>query len=81
LNNCNKETRREIIYIIKNKNNDSGQVKKVAEIVTNSGGIKYATDKMNEFYNMAKNILYEFPESDARKGLEELVDFVINRKY
>jgi octaprenyl-diphosphate synthase len=81
LNNCNKETRREIIYIIKNKNNDSGQVKKVAEIVTNSGGIKYATDKMNEFYNKAKNILYEFPESDTRKGLEELVDFVINRKY
>lgn len=81
LNNCNKETRREIIYIIKNKNNDSGQVKKVAEIVTNSGGIKYATDKMNEFYNKAKNILYEFPESDARKGLEDLVDFVINRKY
>ena len=81
LKNCDKETRREIIYIIKNKNNDSSQVKKVADIVTKSGGIQYATDKMNEFYTRAKDILYQFPDDDSRKGLEDLINFVINRKY
>jgi octaprenyl-diphosphate synthase len=81
LKNCDKETRREIIYIIKNKNNDSSQVKKVAEIVTRSGGIQYASDKMNEFYNKAKDILYQFPDDESRKGLEDLINFVINRKY
>ncbi len=81
LKNCDKETKREIIYIIKNKNNDPSQVKKVAEIVTRSGGIQYATDKMNEFHNKAKQILYQFPNDDTRKGLEDLINFVINRKY
>ena len=81
LKNCDKATRREIIYIIKNKNNDSSQVKKVADIVTRSGGIQYASDKMNEFYNKAKDILYQFPDDDSRKGLEDLINFVINRKY
>ena len=81
LKNCDKETKREIIYIVKNKNNDSAQVKKVAEIVTRSGGIQYATGKMNEFYNNAKNILSQFDDNDSRKGLEDLINFVINRKY
>ena len=81
LKTCDKETRREIIYIVKNKNNDAAEVKKVAEIVTRSGGIQYATDKMNAFYKKAKDILYQFPENDSRKGLEDLVNFVINRKY
>lgn len=81
LKNCDNETRREIIYIIKNKNTDVAQVKKVADIVTKSGGIQYAADKMNEFYVQAKNILYQFPDNDSRKGLEDLINFVINRKY
>jgi octaprenyl-diphosphate synthase len=81
LKTCDKETRREIIYIVKNKNNDAPSVKKVADIVTRSGGIQYATDKMNEFYKKAKDILYQFPDDDSRQGLEDLVNFVINRKY
>jgi len=81
LKNCDKETKREIIYIVKNKNNDTAQVKKVAEIVTRSGGIQYATSKMNEFHNKAKDILYQFPNDDSRRGLEDLINFVINRKY
>ncbi len=81
LNNCTAAERKEIIYIIKNKNNSSIHVKKVAEMVAASGGIKYATDKMNEFYSKAKSILYELPENETRKGLEELVDFVKDRNY
>jgi octaprenyl-diphosphate synthase len=81
LKNCDKETRREIIYIIKNRNNNPASVKKVADIVTRSGGIQYATGKMNEFYNKAKDILYQFPDNESRKGLEDLISFVINRKY
>lgn len=81
LKNCDKATRREIIYIIKNKNTDPAEIKKVADIVTRSGGIQYATDKMNEFYAKAKDILYQFPNDDSRKGLEDLINFVITRKY
>jgi octaprenyl-diphosphate synthase len=81
LSNCDKATRKEIIYILKNKNNEANQVKKVAEIVSQSGGIKYATDKMNTYCNQAKEILNSFPESEARKGLNDMVNFIITRKY
>jgi octaprenyl-diphosphate synthase len=70
LKNCDKETRREIIYIIKNKNTDAAQVKKVADIVTRSGGIQYAADKMNEYYIKAKDILYQFPMMIQEKDLK-----------
>jgi geranylgeranyl pyrophosphate synthase len=36
---------------------------------------------MNEYYSRAKEILYQFPENESRKGLEDLVDFVIKRNY
>jgi geranylgeranyl pyrophosphate synthase len=29
----------------------------------------------------AKKALMEFPESEARKGLNDLINFTINRKY
>lgn len=81
LNNCDASTRREIIYIIKNKNKQTDTVKKVVDLVTRSGGIKYATQKMEEFYRKAKEVLSQFPESDTRKGLEDMIGFVIERKY
>jgi octaprenyl-diphosphate synthase len=81
LNNIDKETRRKIIYIIKNNNRDSKKVKWVIEQVEAAGGIEYAKEKMNGFKNEALEILNTFPESPARKGLQEMVVFVTDRKY
>jgi len=49
--------------------------------VNEAGGIKYATDKMNEYKSAALDILHQFPESPIRKGLEDLVLYVTDRKY
>ncbi|MGQ0738231.1 MAG: polyprenyl synthetase family protein [Bacteroidota bacterium] len=81
LNNIDKETRRKIIYIIKNNNRDRKKVKWVIDKVTQAGGIAYATEKMNEFRDEALSVLQEFPESPARKGLEDMVLYVTDRKY
>lgn len=81
LNQTDKETRRKIIYIIKNNNRDLGKVKWVIDKVTETGGITYATEKMNEFRKEALDILHGFPESPARKGLEDMVLYVTDRKY
>lgn len=45
LNNTDKETRRKIIYIVKNNNQDKAKVKWVIDQVTAAGGIRYATEK------------------------------------
>lgn len=81
LNNTDRETRRKIIYIVKNNNNDKEKVKWVIKKVVEAGGIAYATDKMNEYKREALAILYQFPESEVRQGLEDMVLFVTDRKY
>ena len=81
LNNVEKEIRRKIIYIVKNNNRDKEKVKWVIDKVVTTGGIVYATDKMNAYKKEALGILHEFRESPIRKGLEDMVLFVTDRKY
>lgn len=81
LNNIDKETKRKIIYIVKNNNNDKQKVKWMIEQVERTGGISYAIEKMNLFKNEALSVLNQFPESDAREGLKDMVLFVTDRKY
>jgi octaprenyl-diphosphate synthase len=49
--------------------------------VNKAGGIRYATDKMNAFRDEALDLLYQFPDSDVRKALEELVRYTTDRAY
>jgi octaprenyl-diphosphate synthase len=81
LNKVDKETRRKIIYIVKNKNKDQEKVKWVITKVQQTGGINYAVDKMNVYKKEALDILHQFPENDARQGLEDLVLYVTDREY
>jgi octaprenyl-diphosphate synthase len=81
LNNTDKATRRKIIYIVKNNNQDKKKVEWVIEQVKAAGGIAYATEKMNAFKKEALEILHQFPESPIRQGLQDLVLYVTDRKY
>ena len=81
LNTVNKTLRRELIYIIKNQNRNTEKIKYVIGHVVKAGGIRYATEKMNEYRDEALKILYEFEETDVRKALEELVRFTTDRRY
>ena len=81
LNNTDAATRRKIIYIVKNNNQDKEKVKWVIDKVEQAGGIAYAKTKMNEFRDEALQILRQFPESPIRQGLEDMVLFVTDRKY
>jgi octaprenyl-diphosphate synthase len=45
-----------------------------------SGGIVYAMDKMKEFKTKSLNLLREYPKSDARLALEQIIEFSIDRK-
>ncbi len=81
LNHTDKATRRKIIYIVKNNNKDKEKVNWVIRQVQQTGGIAYATEKMDAFKKEAIDILQQFPESPARQGLKDLVLFVTERKY
>jgi octaprenyl-diphosphate synthase len=81
LNNVNSALRRKLIYIVKNENKNKAKIKFVIEEVQKAGGIDYAAQKMFSFRDEALDILYQFPDSEVRKGLEELVRYTTDRNY
>lgn len=81
LNNVEKGTRREIVYIVKNNNRDKQKVQWVIDTVVKTGGIKYAQQKMIEYRDEALNILKLYPASAVSNALAELVCFTTDRKF
>jgi octaprenyl-diphosphate synthase len=80
LNRSEKPTRRRIINLIKRHNEDPEKVKEVIDFVRNSGGLEYAKTAMLRFRDEAFALLHEFPPSEVRQSLEDLVIFVTERK-
>ncbi len=81
LNNCDTATKKKIIYIVKNENTNKEKLKFVIDEVKKAGGISYATKKMLAFRDEALDILHEFPDSEVRSALEELVRYTTDRNY
>ena len=73
--------KKQIIYIVKNNNNDKEKVKFVIDHVVQYGGIDYATHKMIEYRDKALLLLHQFPASETRDALEELVRYTTDRKF
>ena len=80
LKNASAETRRQLIYIIKNKNTDKASVQVVIDEVKKAGGIQYAEDVMASYKKAALDVLESFPASEARDALSEMVSFTTERK-
>ncbi|HEX3024749.1 MAG TPA: polyprenyl synthetase family protein, partial [Chitinophagaceae bacterium] len=81
LNHCDAATRKKIIYIVKNENTKKEKVKFVIDEVKKAGGISYAAEKMFAFRDEALSILYQFPDTQYRQALEELVRYTTDRNY
>lgn len=81
LQNVDKDLKRKIIYIVKNKNTDKQKVNEVIAYVKQYGGIEYATQKMVEYQKSALDMLDKYPDTPAKEALIQLVNYVIDRKY
>jgi octaprenyl-diphosphate synthase len=81
LNKVDKPTKKRLIYILKNENKTASAINFVIEKVIETGGIKYAEEKMTTYRDEALSILHEFNEGPVRTALEELVRYTTDRKY
>jgi len=81
LQHADAAQKRKLIYIVKNNSTDRSKVNEVINYVQQSGGIGYAADKMKQYKQEALELLRSFPVSEARDAMEELVNYVIDRKY
>ncbi|MCQ2253527.1 MAG: polyprenyl synthetase family protein [Bacteroidales bacterium] len=77
--NSNFVERKAIFRLFKKKSKSSADIKRIIEFVHSSGGVKYSVDKMNELKDKAISLLDKFPESEAKKSLILLAEYVVSR--
>jgi octaprenyl-diphosphate synthase len=80
LNSTDKSEKKRILRLVKRHNTKSKKVKEIIDFVVNNGGIEYSHNKMNEYKSKALEILNEFPASESRDSLQELVIYTTERK-
>lgn len=80
LNHADASSRRRIINNVKRHNENPEKVREIIDFVRASGGLEYAEKIMYQYRDAAFDILYTFPKNDIRDALENLVNFVTERK-
>ncbi|MDJ0645309.1 MAG: polyprenyl synthetase family protein [Flavobacteriaceae bacterium] len=80
LNNSSSKEKRWLVNSVKNRNKDKKRVKEVIAFVKQNGGIEYTVSKMNEYKVKALEILDQYPDSEYKNSLIEMVNYVIDRK-
>ncbi len=68
-----------MLELLKTNDFTAENIKTLIDFAKENGGIEYAQAKMQETKQKALDILNEFPESDAKKALNDLVDYIIER--
>lgn len=80
LNQSEPAEKKRILAMIRKKNTNTATVRELVKLVIDKGGIDYASEMMNEFKEKAISGLLDFPESEARSSLIELMNYVTTRK-
>jgi len=80
LNTCSPKVRKELINIVKNHNEEPKEIRKAIRYVIESGGVKYAYDKMIEIKEEALDLLKNIADSDAKRALIGLVEYTVYRE-
>lgn len=80
LNKASKADKKHMINLVKNHNDDEAKINEIITFVRESGGLAYAEQQMFLYQQQAFDILYQFPKSEFRSGLENLVKFTTERK-
>jgi octaprenyl-diphosphate synthase len=79
LQNTTRSLRKQMIKTIKHDSDNPAKVKEVIAFVKSTGGIAYATQRMQEFAQEAREILSQFPDSVYRTSLGNLLNYTIER--
>ena len=80
LRNASLLEKNSIIMKIRFQSHRDKSVADVIRFVIDSGGIEYARQVMQKYYNEAQNLLDTFPDSCYKKSLQNLVEFTIERQ-
>ncbi|AZJ33601.1 MULTISPECIES: polyprenyl synthetase family protein [Tenacibaculum] len=80
LNTCSPKEKSWLINSVKKHNKNKKRVKEVIAFVKENGGLEYTTAKMHDYKNKALAILDNYPDSDYKNSLLQMIDYVVERK-
>jgi octaprenyl-diphosphate synthase len=81
LNNCSSSEKNWIINTVKNHNEDKERVDELIRFIHQKGGIEYTRQQMYVYKQKAFDIIDTIPDSAAKAGMVELVDYITERNY
>jgi octaprenyl-diphosphate synthase len=77
---CPEKERKHIIRTIRKHNNNANKVQEVIGFARTHGGLEYSETQMHNYRNEAMAILDEMPDNQHKKSLQDLVNYVVDRK-
>jgi len=80
LNHASEKDKKWLINSVKKHNKDKKRVKEVIQFVKNNGGIDYTYKRMHAYKDKALTILSDYPNSDYKTALIEMINYVVDRK-
>lgn len=80
LSQSTSSQKRKMINIIKNESENPKKVAEVIAYVKSTDGIGYATEVMQQYLAEGDKILENFPDSDYKKSLADLVQYTMERE-
>ncbi|MFC2089611.1 polyprenyl synthetase family protein [Bacteroidota bacterium] len=80
LDQSTSSERRSIMRMIRNGSMDQKKINHIVDFVRNKGGLEFAKSKMYEFKGMAESTLDQFPDSESKQALFDLITYTVERK-
>lgn len=77
---CSRSTRARIEELFKKRSRSKSDFREVLGYITECGGTEYTLNKAGEYIEKAKSCLDSFPDSEARRSLVAMADYVLERR-
>ncbi len=72
--------REKLLSVLGRRDASREELAEAAELIKSTGAVDYAEKLAREYAEKARQALQQMPENDARRALEELVSFVVERQ-
>ena len=80
LHNSSSSEKRKILTMVRRHNKNDKKVKEIIQFVKDKGGIEYTEGIMMQYGDRARAVLDNYPDSEVKESLKELVNYTVNRK-
>jgi len=80
LHNSSSSEKRKILSLVRRHNKNDKKIKEIIQFVKDKGGIEYTEKIMMEYGSRALAILDNYPDSEVKESLRELVNYTVKRK-